>query len=110
MINNRKSIKLKSVIINYIINNKKEYLIMLILFIIGLFLGVLYINNIKDDQFNNISNYINNFVEKLKGFETIDTGSLLKTSIIQNLLLVVSLWFFGTTVIRNSCSVWNCNI
>lgn len=110
MINNRKSIKLKSAIVNYIINNKKEFLIMLILFIIGLFLGVLYINNVKDDQFNNISNYINNFVEKLKGFETIDTGSLLKTSIIQNLLLVVSLWFFGTTVIRNSGSVWNYNI
>ncbi len=107
MKNNRRSYKIKSAIATHIINNKKEYIIMLLLFIIGIFLGVLFINNVKEEQFNNISNYINTFVEKLKSLESIDTISLLKSSIIQNLLLVLALWFFGTTVIRDSYSFWN---
>ncbi|MBR3255473.1 MAG: hypothetical protein IKF97_04575 [Clostridia bacterium] len=107
MKNNRKRFNIKSTFITHIINNKKEYIIMLLLFIIGIFLGVLFINNIKEEQFNNISNYINNFVEKLKNLESIDTISLLKSSVIENLLLVLALWFFGTTVIRNSNCIWN---
>lgn len=107
MKNNRKKSMIKSAIATHIINNKKEYIIMLLLFVIGIFLGVLFINNAKDEQFNSISNYINNFVEKLKNIETIDSINLLKISILQNILVVVAIWFFGTTVIRNSSSVWN---
>lgn len=107
MKNHRKKLMIKQVVSQHIINYKKEYIIMLLLFIIGLFLGVLFINNVKDDQFNSINTYINNFVDKLKNVETIDSISLLKSSIIENLLLVLSLWFFGTTVIRYSNSFWN---
>ena len=110
MKNNRKAKKIKSLIITHIINNKKEYIIMLLLFVIGLLLGVLFINNTKEEQFNNITNYINNFVEKFKNIENIDSINLLKNSIIENVILAVIIWFFGTTVIRNTSSIWNCNI
>ena len=43
--------------------------------------------------------YLNNFVEKFKQIEKLDNISLLKTSIIQNIIFAVTLWFFGTTVI-----------
>ena len=105
MKNDRKKLNLKNIIITHVINNKKEYIIILLLFIIGLFFGVLFINNVKEEQFNNISNYLNDFVEKLKSIENIDSIALLKSSIIQNMILVLMLWFFGTTVIRNPHSV-----
>lgn len=110
MKNNRKKLNLKSIIITHVINNKKEYIIILLLFIIGLFFGVMFVNNVKEEQFNNISNYLNSFVEKLKSIENIDSISLLKTSIIQNLILAILLWFFGTTVIRNTSCFRPCNI
>ena len=110
MKNNRKKLQIKSLITTHITNNKKEYLIMLLLFIIGLFLGVLFINNLQEEQFGNVSNYINTFVEKLKGMENIDSINLLKNGILQNVILAVTLWFFGTTVIRNTSGFWNNDI
>ena len=110
MTNTRKKIDIKSLIISHILNNKKEYIIILLLFIIGLFLGVLFINNVQEEQFNNIQDYINTFVEKLKVIENIDSMNLLKNSLIQNIVLAIVLWFFGTTVIRNSSGFWNNNI
>ncbi|MBR0350787.1 MAG: hypothetical protein IJH76_03060 [Clostridia bacterium] len=106
MKNQRKKYKIKSAIATHIINNKKEYIIMLLLFIIGIFLGVLFINNVKEEQFNNISDYINNFVDKIKNADTINTANLIKSSMLENFLLVLALWFFGTTVIRNTNSFW----
>lgn len=102
--------KNKSIILSHIINNKKEYIIMLVFFIMGILLGVLYINNIQEEQFNNINNYVNGFIEKLKNIENIDIPNLLKNSIIQNIILASIIWFFGTTVIRNANCFWNYDI
>ena len=99
MKNIRKKTGIKELIKQHVISNKKEYIIMLLLFIIGIFLGVLFINNVQDEQFNNISSYINNFVEKLKATDNLDSISILKGSLIKNAILAVGLWFFGTTVI-----------
>lgn len=105
-----KEIKIKEIIKNHILNNSKEYIIVTLIFIIGIFLGVLFINNIKELQKNEINSYFNNFIEKIKTAEQLDNMSLLKTSIEQNILLAVIIWFFGTTVIRNTCSFGNCFI
>lgn len=99
MKNLRKTNKIKSLIANNLIENKREYIIILILFIIGIFSGVLFVNNLKENQFNNISNYINTFIEKIKGIENINTLQILKTSVLQNIGLSLLICFFGTTVI-----------
>ena len=52
----RKKVGIKNLILLHIISNKKIYLVMLLLFIIGIFLGVLFINNVQEEQYNNISN------------------------------------------------------
>lgn len=83
----------------HILNNKKEYIIVSILFIIGIFLGVLFINNVEQDPRTQITEYANEFIEQLKNTDTLDTPQLLKTSIGQNIILAISLWFFGTTII-----------
>ncbi len=106
MKNNRKKSKIKALVTSHLSNNKREYIIMLILLVIGILLGVLFINKVQEDQFKNISNYISNFVEKLKTIENINFMNLLKNSLFQNLGLAIILWFFGTTVIRNTSSFW----
>lgn len=99
MKNIKKTLKLKDIIVNHIASNSKEYIIVTLLFIIGIFLGVLFVNNIKNDEFDSVQNYITTFIQKFKENPNIDSGELLKTSIIKNLMLALSLWFFGTTVI-----------
>ena len=99
MKNIKKTLKLKDIIVNHIASNSKEYIIVTLLFIMGIFLGVLFVNNIKNDEFDSVQNYITTFIQKFKENPNIDSGELLKTSIIKNLILALSLWFFGTTVI-----------
>ena len=97
--NKNKGIKIKETIVNHIINNKKEYIIVSLIFIIGIFLGVLFINNIQEGGKEEITTYLNQFVEKMKNNQEINNIELLKTTIGQNIILTIIIWFFGTTVI-----------
>lgn len=83
----------------HVLNNKKEYIIVSILFVIGIFLGVFFINNVSQEPKTQITEYLSQFIEQLKNTESLNTVELLKTSIGQNIILAVSLWFFGTTII-----------
>ena len=94
-----KGMKIRDTIKQHINNNCKEYIIVILLFIIGIFLGVLFINNIEEAQKVEIDSYLNNFVEKMKNTQELDNMSLLKNSIKQNIILAIVIWFFGTTVI-----------
>ena len=99
--------KITSVIKEHIINNKKEYIIITLIFIIGIFLGVLFNNNIQENQKNEIGTYINTFIDKVENIEQVNYIELLKTSIMQNIFLAVTVWFFGNW---NSNCIWNCII
>ena len=102
-----KRIGIIKLIKEHVSNNSKEYIIVTLIFVIGIFLGVLFINNIQENQRTEISSYINNFTDKMKNTEDIKSIELLKVSVKQNLLLALTIWFFGTTVIRNTYSIWN---
>ena len=94
-----KGLRIKETIKGHILNNKKEYIIVILLFIIGIFLGVFFVNNLEGSQKSEIQEYLNNFIEKMKQTEKLDNASLLKTSVGQNMILSFIIWFFGTTVI-----------
>ena len=94
-----KGLKFRDIILKHILNNKKEYIIVTLLFIIGIFVGVFFVNNLDENSRSSVQEYLNNFVEKFKQIEKLDNISLLKTSIIQNIIFAITLWFFGTTVI-----------
>ena len=93
------SYKIKEIIKQHIINNKKEYIIVTSILIVGIFLGVFFVNNIEESQKTEITEYLNHFIDKMKTTEKLDSMSLLKTSITQNIFLAVTIWFFGTTII-----------
>ena len=78
----------------HVANNKKEYVIVSILFVIGIFLGVFFINNVGQEPKTLITEYLNQFIEKLKSTKDLNLIELLKTSIGQNIMLAIGLWFF----------------
>ena len=95
----KKQLRVLKIIKEHVINNKKEYVIIFLIFVIGIFSGVFFINHLQETPKTEITDYLNQFIEKFKGLESINSVELLKNSIIQNIELAIIIWFFGTTVI-----------
>lgn len=91
--------RFKEIIVNHINNNLKEYLIVIIIFCIGLVFGVIFVNKASEGQVAEISGYINDFLRQLKSDAQINKTELLQNSIVSNIVLSFLLWFVGSTVI-----------
>jgi len=94
----RKS-KIGTIIYNHIINNKREYLTVYILFFIGLIISIILFNNLSEESLLEISTYLNNLFSNIKTYENIDLLKILKESIIYNLTISLLLWFGASTII-----------
>ena len=92
-------LKIGNVIINHIKNNLREYIIISLIFILGIFLGVMFVNNCKENHKEEITNYLNDYVGKLKENNKINSNITLKENIKENVILAIILWFTGTTII-----------
>lgn len=86
------------VLLNYVKNNLKEYAISTIIFTIGIFFGVMFINNTTQSQKDEINGYLTTYTETFSEYK-LDKGELLKDNIKENVLLVCILWFAGSTII-----------
>ncbi len=95
----KKTSKLGGLIVNHIKDNLKSYMIISLILLIGIILGVIFVNNMNETQTKEVQTYLTNFINALKDGSTIDNGALLKKSILNNLLLVLFMWFVGSTVI-----------
>ncbi len=84
---------------DYVINNYKEYLIIVIFFILGIFLGVFFVNNIDEEKRIEIHNYLSSFITDFKNIENLDLMDILKISIKDKIGLTLGIWFFATTII-----------
>lgn len=98
MLKNKRFKNYTSMVYEHLRNNKKEYIIVSTIFLIGVFLGVIFINNSNEEQLSKITSYFNAFLANLKS-NKIDILKLTKTNVIDNIIFGVILWFFGTTVI-----------
>lgn len=90
---------IRDIVIRHIGDNFIEYIIMILLFLIGIILGTMYINNTDLAQKQELTTYINDFMTDIKNGSNIDLNSLLKTSISNNLIITILLWIAGLTVI-----------
>lgn len=90
---------IKKVIEEHITRNVKTYFILIIIFLLGLIIGLIVVNNSSPEQETEITSYINNFVTELKNGSKLDYFKLLKSSFANNLFLVIILWFMSSTVI-----------
>ena len=81
----------------HILNNTKSYFIVIIIFTVGIFLGVMFINQTENKS--EIEKYINTYVDETKTLQNGDYIGELQRDIKNNIILVLLLWFAGTTII-----------
>ena len=75
---------MKKVLYEYILRNKKNYIILSILFLIGIVLGIIIINNLSNDIKTEINEYLDNVVSNIKGQNQINKFDMLILSIKDN--------------------------
>lgn len=78
-------------------NNLKSYVIIAVIFAVGIFLGVMLVNQTETKV--EIENYINTYIEETKTLQNGDYLGELQRDVKNNIVLVFSLWFAGTTII-----------
>lgn len=98
-VNRRYNKRHSNIFISHIQNNLREYTIASIIFIIGILLGIVFVNNLNDAQGNEISTYITTSINTLKENSDINNITILKESAQTNIILVILLWLLGSTVI-----------
>lgn len=81
----------------YLKNNIKEYLIVIILFIIGILSGVFFLNNYVENNENDIIDYLETYINDIKQNDVISIDMI--AEIKDDVLLTVIMWFAGTTII-----------
>ena len=89
----------KTILKEYVKNNYKIYLLVCILFIIGIFIGVMTINFSNEKNIEEIEKVINEVVNNYKKVENINNFQLTFQSIKRNVLFAIILWTGGTTII-----------
>ena len=72
---------MKKVLLEYIIRNKKNFIIIITVFFIGIIGGIIFINNSNETQKIEISSYIGELVNNIKNSQNIDRLKLLIISI-----------------------------
>lgn len=95
----QKYVKTGNIVVSHIQKNSREYLIASIIFIIGILLGIVFVNNLNTIQAGEITEYLTETVADLKESKALNTLAILKSSIQNNILLVIILWLMGSTVI-----------
>ena len=99
MRNQKTNNKFISLFSEHIINNIREYIIVIIFLLIGVVIGAIFINNISQDESMQIKDYLSNFITALKTDYQIDKITLLKQSVTENIILATAIWFAGACVI-----------
>ena len=91
--------KYGGIITSHVQNNLREYTIGSIIFLIGILVGIVFLNNLNEVQTFEINTYITDSISNIKAAEGINEIVMLKESISNNIILVILLWLMGSTVI-----------
>lgn len=87
------------VLFKFFILNKRNFIILLVSFLIGFILGIFIINYSSNYQKEQITLEVNNIIDNIKNSENIDKQELFLVSIKRNVLWIIIVWFLGCTII-----------
>lgn len=79
--------------------NIKLYFIVSIFFLIGIIIGVIFVNNAENVLKEEMNLYLNESIDGLKSNYKVDTVTLLKNLIGSDIIFTFFIWFMGCTVI-----------
>ena len=96
---NKISIRLKNLIEEYIKNNIYNYILVVLVFIIGIVAGIITINNFSSEKKEIIYNYITAFLEKFYNTNNLEQNKVFVIAIIHNLIITIILCIAGTTIL-----------
>lgn len=91
--------KLSNMVKMHIYNNLKQYTIISILFFIGILIGVIFVNQQTIEAKQEMENSFISVIESLKNGYEVDFNSLLRSVVIENVLIAFFIWFMGCMVI-----------
>lgn len=94
----KQKVTINNVILKHVKNNIRDYFLLLIFFLLGIVLGVFFVNHTSIEQKQEIDTYINEFVNSLKQTNNIYYGDILRESLIKNIMFSIILWLIGLTV------------
>lgn len=89
----------KPIFIEYIRNNIKEFFCVISLFLIGIILSIIFVNNANEMQEKEITSYIQDYISNLKEGKSINKKAVFWDSIKNNAIFTIILWFGGLTII-----------
>ena len=89
----------KKLFIEKVRENYKNIVIVSVLFVVGIIIGVIFINYLSINQYNELQAYVTSFMQLLKNDVDIEHFGLLKEVLLQNFILLLILWFVGATLI-----------
>lgn len=101
---------MKSILIDYVIRNKKNFIIIITLFCIGIALGIFFINNSDETQKLELNTYIEELVKNIKESDSINKMDVLFLSIKQNVSFILIIWFLGCTIIGRNIYLYCYNL
>ena len=94
---------MKNIFISYVLDNIREITIITLIMFIGLILGVIYINNIDNENRSIVNNHINEIFDYLKDYQDenkmIDNFEILKSNLKRNLIYMLLLGLFSSCLI-----------
>lgn len=91
--------KMKVRFIEWLADNIREIFSVIILFLIGIIVSIIFVNNFNQIQQEEIKTYISDYCLNIKEGKTINQKAVLLDSIKNNLIFTVILWFGGLTII-----------
>lgn len=92
---------IKQLVINHISENINIYFKVLIIFIIGICIGIAVVNQLPETGLQSINEYVYNSINVLKNNTEVSKLQILKSSLFKNIVIVLLIWFFGVTLLGN---------
>ena len=94
---------MKNIFISYVLDNIREITIITLIMFIGLILGVIYINNMDNENRSIVNNHINEIFDYVKDSQDenkmIDNFEILKSNLKRNLIFMLLLGLFSSCLI-----------